>query len=342
MQSSEIQSRRHQLQLAIFVITVLIGVQFFFYVWQATGKAAVTIPRPPGVEGFLPIGALMAWKRFFLTGQWDSVHPAAMVLLGFAALLSLLLRKSFCSWFCPVGTLSEWLWKLGQTVWGKNYRLPPWLDYPLRSVKYLLLGFFVYIIVGMSASQVSQFLHTPYYIIADVKMLHFFTRMSLTTAVVLAILTIASVFMKNFWCRYACPYGALMGLIALLSPTHIRRDVDRCTQCKQCSKTCPSHIQVHTHQRVINPECTGCMDCILVCPVPETLALQTWAIKPKAWSVPALAVAIILLFGGTYLGARLTGHWQTRVPLAEFKTNLRLIDTSQIAHPSVTFSSRAE
>jgi polyferredoxin len=52
-------------------------------------------------------------------------------------------KKAFCSWLCPIGTLSESLWMLGRKLFGKNPGLPRWLDYPLRSLKYLLLFFFV-------------------------------------------------------------------------------------------------------------------------------------------------------------------------------------------------------
>ena len=37
-------------------------------------------------------------------------------------------------------------------------------------------------------------------------------------------LVVLSVVTKNFWCRYLCPYGALMGLLSMLSPTRIVRD----------------------------------------------------------------------------------------------------------------------
>ena len=118
---------------------------------QISGDGPVTIQRPPGVEGFLPIGALMGWKLFLSTGTWDTVHPAAMVIFGFAVLISLMFRKSFCGWFCPVGTVSEWLWKLGRRLAGRNYKLPGWADYPLRGLKYLLLGFFIWIIFSMNS-----------------------------------------------------------------------------------------------------------------------------------------------------------------------------------------------
>ena len=89
------QQIRHQVQLAVFLLTMGIGLQFYVYVKQASGPDAITVQRSPGVEGFLPIGALMGWKHFLLTGNWDMVHPAAMVILGYAVLLSFFLRKTF-------------------------------------------------------------------------------------------------------------------------------------------------------------------------------------------------------------------------------------------------------
>jgi polyferredoxin len=160
---------RNGIQLAVLIVTLAMGLQFSIYVYQAFIVGGITVQRPPGVEGFLPIGALMGWKLFLTTGIWDPVHPAAMVILGFAGLISFLLRKSFCAWFCPVGTLSERLWKLGIKIFGKNIKLPHWLDVPLRSLKYLLLLFFVWIILSMSTKDIFAFLQGPYYKISDGK-----------------------------------------------------------------------------------------------------------------------------------------------------------------------------
>lgn len=89
---------RNWIQWGIFVLILVIGLQFYLFVLQASGDGPITIARPAGVEGFLPIGALMGWKRFVLTGHWDMIHPAAMIILGFAALISWLFHKAFCSW----------------------------------------------------------------------------------------------------------------------------------------------------------------------------------------------------------------------------------------------------
>ena len=93
-----LSSLRNRFQLALFVLTLAIGLQFYFFVQQAVNSGPITIHRPAGVEGFLPIGALLGWKQFLTTGVWDPVHPAAMVMLCYAAAISF-------RHLCPYGAL---------------------------------------------------------------------------------------------------------------------------------------------------------------------------------------------------------------------------------------------
>jgi polyferredoxin len=320
---------RNFIQLGVLALTLGIGLQFYIHVKQAAGGAAITVPRPAGVEGFLPIGAMMGWKQFLSSGIWDPVHPAGMVILGFAVLISVAVRKSFCSWFCPVGTVSEALWKLGRKTMGRNFRLPVWIDIPLRGGKYALLAFFVWAVFRMSAAAIAQFLSSPYYRMADVRMLHFFTRMSATTALVLTALVIMSFLYRNFWCRYFCPYGALMGLLALLSPLRIKRNASNCIRCRSCSAVCPHQIGVHRRNAVNSPECSGCMDCTLVCPIPETLRMETRRPVNRAWQPAAVGTAIVLLFVGVVYLAQVTGHWQSRLSTREFRMGLMMMEITQ-------------
>ncbi len=329
-------SARFRIQLAVFVVTVAIGLQFFVYVHQASGPGPATVSRPPGVEGFLPIGALMGWKRFFLTGDWDPVHPAAMVILGFSVALSFLLRKTFCGWFCPVGTFSEWCWRLGKRIFKKERSVYGILDLPLRAIKYILLGFFIFAISTMSADRILAFVESPYYKLSDVKMLHFFTRMSLLTAGVLFMLVILSLLFKNFWCRYLCPYGALLGLFSWISPTRIRRNEALCTRCGGCDSACPVRLPVSRKRAVRSPECTGCMDCVLACPEKRALSLKTSGLE-RVWRPDWLGAIIILLFAAIVYMANLTGHWQGGVTDEEFRTRLVGIDSPENTHPSFDF-----
>ncbi len=327
---------RHLIQSIIFIWTLAIGLQFYLYIGQAMGNGAVTIPRPAGVEGFLPIGALMSWKRFLLSGQWDITHPAAMVIFGFALLISFLFHKAFCSWFCPIGALSEWTWKTGRFLFGRQISPPRWLDYPLMGIKYLLLGFFLWVILTMPLDAISAFINSPYYKISDAKMLRFFTHMSLTTAIVLFILVIGSLFIKNFWCRYFCPYGALTGLLGFISPSAITRDKDTCTDCGQCSKACPHRIDVRVKSRVYSPECSACLDCVDACPVKSTLAFESGAFKFKnRWSPVYLGSAIVFSYFGLVGLGMITGYWQTHLPESEFRELLKLIDSPAVTHPGI-------
>ncbi len=304
-------------------MTVAVGIQFAVFILQASGTGPVTVQRPPGVEGFLPIGALMGWKLFITSGIWDRVHPAAMIILGFAVVISFALRKAFCSWFCPVGTLSEWLWKAGHKIMGRNLVLPAWGDIPLRTVKYALLGFFAYTILSMHPMGIFRFLQSPYYILSDVKMLHFFTRMSLTAFFILALLIVLSMVIKNFWCRYLCPYGALAGLFSVPSPTRIQRDQDSCIDCRKCTDSCPALIRVHEKKKIISPECTGCMDCVRACEVENTLILSTKGVKKKAWSYVQVGAVVAGVFIFMVYTAKITGHWQSSVPQAQYRMLLK-------------------
>ena len=250
---------RSIVQWGFFCWVLFIGLQFGLFVHHfESGGAAPYYSRPPGVEGFLPIGSLVSLKHWLATGIFDTIHPAALVLfLSFVA-MSLLAKKSFCSWLCPVGTLSEGLWKIGRRLFGRNFHPWRWLDVVLRGAKYLLLFFFAKIILlDMPALALGSFLRAPYWAISDVKMLHFFTGMSATALAVIAILAATSLFYQNAWCRYLCPYGALLGLVSLMSPMKIRRREDVCTGCRRCSRACPSRLPVHRKGSVRTPRVHG-------------------------------------------------------------------------------------
>ena len=126
---------RHGVQLIFLTLNLWIGVRFYFWVrYFETGGQSTYVARPPGVEGWLPIAALMNLKAFLFTGVVPDVHPAGMFLLAAFVLISLSFRKAFCSWLCPIGTISEWLWQGGEDLFGRNRHLPRWADVPLRSL----------------------------------------------------------------------------------------------------------------------------------------------------------------------------------------------------------------
>ncbi|NVN91002.1 MAG: 4Fe-4S binding protein [Desulfuromonadales bacterium] len=317
---------RTLIQWCFFAWVVGIGIRFGIFVNAVESGAATSwVSRPPGVEGFLPIGALTSLKYWLLNGRIHPVHPAALVIFLAILLMSLLARKSFCSWLCPVGTLSEAAYTLGRKLFGRNFRIWSWLDITLRGVKYLLLLLFVKIILlDMSAEALAGFLDAPYWAISDVKMLHFFTRMSVGTMVVLAVLTFLSLLYRNFWCRYLCPYGALLGLISFTSPFKVRRDAVGCTGCQRCSAACPSSLAVHASRAVSSPECTGCLTCVAHCPERNVLAMQPCFRKRPVpvWLFPAV---VVLTFSVGIGVGMVSGHWHSSLSYADYQQLIPLV-----------------
>jgi polyferredoxin len=178
-------------------------------------------------------------------------------------------------------------------------------------LKYFLMGFFVYAVLGMSAESIKAFVESPYGLIADVKMMNFFRHLGATGAIVIAILLVGSLFVKNLWCRYLCPYGALLGLVSLVSPTRIRRVPDACIDCGKCATACPSLLPVDRLITVKSAECTGCLECVTACPARDALRLSAGPSRAiPAWAV---AAAIAVIFFGLVGYARVTGHWDTPV-----------------------------
>jgi polyferredoxin len=307
------QSIRLTVQIAFILLNVFLGIQFVRFVhFYENGGIGQAVTRPAGVEGYLPIAGLMNLKAALLTGQIPKIHPAGMFLIVAFLAISFIFRKTFCSWLCPVGTISEYLWKLGRKIFRRNLNVPRWLDIGLRGLKYLLLAFFLYAVVSMTPRDIYAFLQSPYGLIADVKMLNFFRFLGEVGLIVVGTLVVLSIVIKNFWCRYLCPYGALMGLAGLFSPFRITRNTETCIDCAKCAKACPSNLPVDQLVTIKSAECTACMECVAVCPAEKALVFAA----PRKKEIPAWAVAagIAVIFLGTVGYAKATGHWNTDIP----------------------------
>jgi polyferredoxin len=327
------QFLRSTVQFAFAILCAWIGYEFYLFMqWGSSNGAASFVERPAGAEGFLPISALMSLSFWIQTGIINNVHPASVFILLAIGAVSIFLKKAFCSWLCPVGTLSESLWMLGQKLFGWNLRVTLWLDYPLRSLKYLLLGFFGYSVFTMDANALGNFIYSPYNKVADIKMYLFFADISSFALWTILILTSLSIVIKNFWCRYLCPYGALLGFASFLSPLKITRDKSTCVDCELCTKACPASIKVHKAGRVWSDECMSCMLCTEVCPVKDTLVMkvhQQSARPVPTWVFGALVTGIFVAITGL---AMLSGNWQNAISRQEYQRRFQELNAPVYQH----------
>ena len=91
-------------------------------------------------------------------------------------------------------------------------------------------------------------------------------------ALSLVLIFLLGIFIERFWCRYICPYAALMNIFIYLGKLlHIKRKVIRvntnnCISCNLCNKACPMNINIVMQTKVTDPNCIYCENCIDKCP----------------------------------------------------------------------------
>jgi len=331
-----IQKTRFIVQSSFAMLCVWIGIEFYlFNQYLETNGAIAFYSRPPGVDGFLPISSFMSFYLFLTTAEIHMAHPAGFFIFLSIILMSLIFGKSFCSWLCPIGFISEVVGDFGEKIFKKRLKLPRWLDYPFRSFKYLLFGFLIYSVVFlMTAPALKAFLDSPYNLVSDVKMYYFFADISRTSIIVISVFFVLSIFIRSFWCRFLCPYGALLGILSLLSPNKILRNTTSCIDCGLCSKACPSFIKVDKVKTVISDECSTCLNCIDACPVKDTLQLNLLLPKKRIINIKIVAVCVVLIFMGVTGFGIITGMWQNKITKEEYLNHYKYINS--YGHPTGT------
>lgn len=332
-----VQNVRLLIQILSVLLSIWIGIEFFLFIkFLESGGNTIYIDRPPGVEGYLPISSLMSLRYFIATGEIHWAHPAGLFIFLAIVMISLTIGKSFCSWGCPIGFLSENLGAFGEKIFKRKIKMPRLLDIPLRSLKYFLLGFFLYVIfLAMDIISLRNFLDSPYNQVADIKMYYFFARISRFSLTVIIVLAFLSVIFKNFWCRYLCPYGALLGLAGLLSPVKIKREISSCIDCNKCSKVCPNFIDVAKKKYVISDECTSCLNCIDACPVKNTLYLKVLP-SSKILNKKYVAILVVGIFMFITGIGMISGNWKNKIKLEDYFYHMERIETSEYSHPTGT------
>lgn len=316
MSDRYVQPLRGLIQILFLLLSLQIIYRFISFL-QLALQGVDTALRPAAIDAFLPISGLFGTAAWLKGGGINPVHPAAVVLFVTVVILSWLLRRSFCSWICPIGTISEWLWKLGFSRLHRNWLPPSLLDKGLRGIKYLLMAYFVATAVAWSLPLLQQFLDSDYHAVSDARLLALFRSPSLTTLAVIGLLLILSFPLRNPFCRYLCPYGALLGLLALLSPLTVRREEKRCVSCGVCNQVCPSRLDIMHAKRINSTECLGCWRCISHCRVHTALSMNAFG---KA-AIPGIifALLVVLLFwGGTGIG-KATGNWEGLIKASDYR-----------------------
>ena len=152
-----------------------------------------------------------------------------LLIVVFTLVTTLFWGRVFCSSLCPFGALQDFLTRF--VPHKLQIRVPQALHDKALYIKYGIL--LLLIVMALTYSELSVFQYfEPFGTI-------FYQSQSiLLWGILLAFLAASSV-VSRFYCRYACPLGAALGVVSLLSPWRIAR-VQQCQVCSVCEHACPT------------------------------------------------------------------------------------------------------
>jgi polyferredoxin len=237
--------------LDLVLLTAFIALAMVSFFRKSVRLKYVALVAAVGYLGFTKSSLVSISDVFRLTDL--SLPPlkyslAWYLFSGFVVVSTVLWGRVYCGRVCAYGALTQ----LMDAVIPKTLRVnvPAKLERRAAWIKYgLLAGVLVYFIVTRDVS-------------APVRYAEPFWMFSLfgTTGmwIGLAVLLVATVFVRNLYCRFLCPVGAMLGILSNLTVFRITR-WSECKTCKICEKTC--EWGAIRGPKIVKTECVRCDDC---------------------------------------------------------------------------------
>jgi len=226
------------------------------------------------LHAICPFGGVETLFQLATTGTFvQKVDQQAIVLMYIVFGLSLLAGPLFCGWLCPLGSIQEWLSSAGRKIFGNRYNniIPSGVDHILRYTRYLVAVLVIY------ATAISARL-----IFADYDPYHALFKfwsgeVAISALIILGIVLLLSLIIERPFCKYACPYGAILGLFNFFRIFQLHRNKSTCINCKACDRSCPMNIKVSSGTTIRDHQCISCLKCTsdFTCPVSDTVVLST-------------------------------------------------------------------
>jgi polyferredoxin/formate hydrogenlyase subunit 6/NADH:ubiquinone oxidoreductase subunit I len=274
---------------------VRIASQVFFFALFLLAVWATWTSRLEGypVSGLLELDPLVMLSTVLATGYVYKLLGWGLIIVA----ITFLFGRVFCNWMCPYGTLHQFIGWLFDNRSGTQ-RIDQNRYHPVQFLKYSILIVFL-LMSAMGALQIGlldpivmmyRAMATFFAPILDTALgrvggateglgvdaawldsLKFAPGVehrifvgSFWIGVIFLFFVVMNLWKPRFFCRFVCPLGALLGVIASKSVFRINRIVDKCTDCNLCLLRCEGASDPQGKLR--QSECFGCMNCIDDCP----------------------------------------------------------------------------
>ena len=259
---------RHYVQFFFFALIGLIAVN---HTLVETG-AGIPFLSDASLHALCPFGGVVTLYNLATLGTFiQKIHMSSSILMILIFILAILVGPVFCSFVCPLGSFQEFLGKIGKKLFKKRYNhfIPQKVHNVLKYFRYVVLILVVYVTAKSGYLMFDDI--DPYNALFS----FWSDEVSVKALIVLGITAILSLFVERPWCKYACPYGALLGLSNKVRIFKIKRVEATCVSCNKCTSVCPMNIDVANKTTVTDLQCISCMACTSEesCPVPETVTL---------------------------------------------------------------------
>jgi polyferredoxin len=169
------------------------------------------------------------------------------LLATFTLVSTVLWGRLYCGRMCAFGALTQLMDAVFPARWRREP--PVWLERRASYIKYALLGLAIVYFLLTRDRMVYRYIE-PFWM--------FGFHGSLVMWIGLSVLLVATVFVRNLYCRFLCPVGAALGLLSNLTVFRIKRWKE-CRTCKICEKTC--EWGAIRGPVIVKSECVRCDDC---------------------------------------------------------------------------------
>lgn len=247
------------------LIFVRLIIQVFCFAVAAILLALILINRNVSAHEYCPYAVIcFGMNRMGFIKLTQALFAFAIV-GGFGILVATIFwGRKFCGFVCPLGTMQEAIYKFHRKRRYRKNRLPFYMEKRFGILKYILL-----VITSLLTIKGLAYLYMNYCPIMSFSNIPF---LSIRGALVIGMILASGFFVERFWCRYLCPYAALMNIAEWLGKlfkvrrSMIFRNLEKCNDCALCENFCPMNLNILNKEEVDDVNCIHCYMCLKSCP----------------------------------------------------------------------------